>query len=215
MTKMANIPSPPYRRYLQKISGKVKWRDNYSTSSSPVNMTLWKYQKACIFNLVEKANGVYKYAKVRSCLETTMKKFSLSYQEILGFTMCVRDKPIGQSLINIIYEFKILISSNVDQPLLFLRAYDETKKVPSYITEKLTLINPQFPADNKFLKFQIPTLNFHGCEIVYFGQISCHLENCKENAAVSADMCIRVVFKIFGPKILVLGRIMILVNPYK
>jgi len=129
-----------------------------------------------------------------------MKKFSLSYQEILGFTMCVRDKPIGQSLINIIYEFKILISSNVDQPLLFLRAYDETKKVPSYITEKLTLINPQFPADNKFVNFQIPTLNFHDCKIVYDGQISCHLENCKDNSTGMADMCIRVVFKILDQR---------------
>ena len=36
-----------------------------------------------------------------------MKKFNLN-REILGFTMCVRDKPIGLSLINIISNLKFL-----------------------------------------------------------------------------------------------------------
>ena len=80
--------------------------DSYSTIFSPVNMTIWKYQQACIFNLYEKANGVYKYEKVKSCLEATMNKFTLG-KEILGFTMCVRDKPIGRSLIHIILNLKL------------------------------------------------------------------------------------------------------------
>ena len=90
--------------------------DNYSTTSFPVNMTLWKYQQACIFNLNEKANGVYKYEKVKSCLETTMKEFNLG-KEILGFTMCVRDKPIGLfDSYNL--EFKILSSTATAAALL-------------------------------------------------------------------------------------------------
>ena len=63
--------------------------------------TLLKYQQACIFDLNEtKPSGEVKYPRVKSCLESTMKKFDLG-KEILGFTMCVRDKPIGLGLENI------------------------------------------------------------------------------------------------------------------
>ena len=158
-------------------------------------MTLLKHQLACIFNLYEKKNDVYKYEKVKSCLETTMDKFKLG-KEILGFTMCVRDKPIGRGLIHIKNS-----SSSVDK-FQFLpahgsssRANVQTKKVPSYITEKLSLSKLQFPAHNKFVNFEITPLNFHGCKIFYDGEISCHLDNCKESTM--ADLCIRIVFKIF------------------
>ena len=72
-------------------------------------VTLWKYQQACIFNLYEKKNDVYKYEKVKSCLETTMDKFKLG-KEILGFTMCVRDKPIGRCLIHIKNSYQFIRS---------------------------------------------------------------------------------------------------------
>ena len=92
-----------FRKYQERSTEAM---ENFSTTFSPIKMTLWKYQQACIFNLYEKTNGVYKYEKVKSCLETTMTKFSLG-KEILGFTMCVRDKPIGLSLILIgnLYKF--------------------------------------------------------------------------------------------------------------
>ena len=70
---------------------------DFKTGST--KMTLKKFQEACIFNLNEKKpSGEFKYKKVKSCIDSTMKKYSLG-KEILGFTMCVRDKPIGLSLI--------------------------------------------------------------------------------------------------------------------
>ena len=178
-------------------------------------MTLKKFQEACIFNLNEKKpSGEFKYKKVKSCIDSTMKKYSLG-KEILGFTMCVRDKPIGLSLIetraHLTVHYSVVqavrrpcdwyLSSEIipDRVFSFKR-----KKVPSYITEKLSLQPPQFPANNKMVNFEVTDLNLFGCEIVYDGEITCQRENCYDidpltgqNGKPLDSLCIRTVFKKF------------------